>query len=543
MKRLSDYLKETYGEKLYKLSLSSGCTCPTRDGTLGYGGCTFCSEKGSGDFAVSLPPGEKIVSSAKKYIAYYQSFTNTYGDTKRLQALYTETIRREDIAVLSLGTRPDCLDDDVMNMLKTLSGIKPVWVELGLQTIREDTAERIHRGYPLSVFEEGYRKLTDAGIPVVVHVIFGLPGETKEDMLHTIRYLSGLSPVLFGIKIHMLYVIRGTQLAKEYEQDPFPLLTLEEYTDLVAESLRILPDETVIHRMTGDPPGKLLVAPEWVRNKKKVLNTINRKVLDPHFSEGERHSSQVSGTEWGKTQDKPVHAAVSTGGIRMMTFAKGESFRNMYTYGKEDAEVVLLQMIGDHEEELLEEELACMNEKTGGSEFFFCACKVNDWNRDLSPWEAPPVFGKEGFDGEAENTLTYLIDEVIPHLPGGTKGKKIILGGYSLAGLFALWAAYQTDLFYGVAAASPSVWFPGFVDYAREQSLHAQAVYLSLGNKEEKAKNRTLASVGDAVRELAAHYKKSPGLASVMEWNEGNHFQDAALRTGNAFAWVVNNLY
>ena len=290
MQRLSDYLKETYGEKIYKLSLTSGCSCPTRDGRLGYGGCTFCSEKGSGDFAAPrIPVTEQIEDAkkkirnktdAKKFIAYFQSFTNTYGDTGRLLNLYTETVQREDIAVLSLATRPDCLGSEVMSMLKILAGMKPLWVELGLQTARDDTAEKIHRGYPLSVFQEGYQKLSEAGIPVVAHVIFGLPGETGDDMLDTARYLAGLDPPLFGIKIHMLHVIRGTQLAAEYLEDPFSLLTLEEYADLVVESLKILPEKTVLHRMTGDAPGKLLIAPEWTRNKKKVLNTINRKLRD-----------------------------------------------------------------------------------------------------------------------------------------------------------------------------------------------------------------------------------------------------------------------
>ena len=288
MRRLSEYLKREYGEKVYKLSLSSGCTCPNRDGTLGYGGCTFCSVKGSGDFAADRKPvGEQIEeakarirkkTSAEKFIAYFQAFTNTYGDVGRLRELYLETISREDIAILSLGTRPDCLGDDVMDMLCGLQAIKPVWVELGLQTIRDDIADSFHRGYPLSVFEEGYERLAAAGIPVIVHVIFGLPDETKEDMLQTVRYLAGLSPQLFGIKIQMLHIIRGTEMAEQYEKDPFPLLTMEEYADLVCESMKILPDEVVLHRMTGDAPGKLLVAPEWTRNKKKVLNTINGRL-------------------------------------------------------------------------------------------------------------------------------------------------------------------------------------------------------------------------------------------------------------------------
>ena len=214
------------------------------------------------------------------------------------------------------------------------------------------------------------------------------------------------------------------------------------------------------------------------------------------------------------------------------------------TYGSSDADIVLLQMIDEQEKASLEEEIACIarNIGTGTEKYLFCACRVQDWNRDLSPWEALPVFGKEGFAGGAAETLACLTDEVIPDLPGGVEGKKIILGGYSLSGLFALWAAYQTELFSGVAAASPSVWFPGFSAYACSHPIHAEAVYLSLGNKEEKAKNRTLASVGDSIREIAAHYAMIPGLSSVLEWNEGNHFRDAALRTGRAFAWTFGML-
>ena len=294
MKRLSEYLKDTYGEKVYKVSLSSGCTCPTRDGTLGYGGCSFCSERGSGDYAAACRPvGEQMEEAvrrirnktdARRYIAYYQSFSNTYGDPDRLTELYLETIRREDVAVLSIATRPDCLGDEIMAMLSRLSSVKPVWAELGLQTVREDTALRIRRGYSLPVFEEAYRKLTDAGIGVVVHVIFGLPGETEDDMLDTIRYLAGLTPSLFGIKIQMLNILRGSRLAQIYEEEPFELLSMEEYTDLVAESMRLLPEEMVIHRMTGDGPRDLLIAPDWVRNKKKVLNTIRRKVSAENYT-------------------------------------------------------------------------------------------------------------------------------------------------------------------------------------------------------------------------------------------------------------------
>ena len=285
---LSNALKQQYGEKIYKLSLTSGCTCPNRDGTVGRGGCAFCSEGGSGEFAASADEIEVQMEeakerirkkvSAKRFIAYFQSFTNTYGDVDRLTKLYEKVIRRDDIVILSIGTRPDCLGEDVMNMLRRLNQIKPVWVELGLQTMHDETAARMNRGYSRTIFEEALGKLRSAGIQVVVHVIFGLPGETRDDMLQTIRYLAGLDPAPDGIKLQMLNILKGTLLARQYEEHPFPLLSMEEYTDLVAESIRLLPEEMILHRMTGDGPGNLLVAPDWVRNKKKVLNTIRRKI-------------------------------------------------------------------------------------------------------------------------------------------------------------------------------------------------------------------------------------------------------------------------
>lgn len=288
MRRLSEVLKEEYGEKIYRLTLSSGCTCPNRDGSLSYGGCTFCSEGGSGEFAADYASVEQQINEAKKriagktdakkFIAYFQSFTNTYGDVQRLSKLYEETIRRNDIVILSLGTRPDCLGEDVLEMLRNLNQIKPVWVELGLQTIQEKTAERINRQYPLSVFEDAYQRLKAEKITVIVHVIFGLPGENREDMLQTIQYLSELEPELDGIKIQMLNILKGTKMSEEYLQNPFPLLSLEEYASLVKESIRILPENIVIHRMSGDGPGSLLIEPKWIRNKKKVLNTINKAI-------------------------------------------------------------------------------------------------------------------------------------------------------------------------------------------------------------------------------------------------------------------------
>ena len=288
MRRLSEVLKQEYGEKIYKLTLSSGCTCPNRDGRISFGGCTFCSEGGSGEFASKAPDIEGQIEEAKqrirnktdarRFIAYFQSFTNTYGNAADLEDLYTRVILRDEIVILSIATRPDCLDENIMGMLRRLNAIKPVWVELGLQTMHDRTAERINRGYRLEVFEEAVRKLKSAGIQVIVHVIFGLPGETKEDMLRTVRYLAALKPGPDGVKLQMLNILKGSSLAQEYGRSPFPLLSLEEYTSLAAQSIRILPEEMVIHRMTGDGPGDLLIAPDWVRNKKKVLNTINRKL-------------------------------------------------------------------------------------------------------------------------------------------------------------------------------------------------------------------------------------------------------------------------
>ena len=290
MKKLSDVLKQQYGEKIFKICLTSGCTCPNRDGKISLGGCSFCSEGGSGEFASA--PGDidtqieeakeriRNKTSASRYIAYFQSFTNTYGDVETLEKLYERVIRRKDIVILSIGTRPDCLGEDVLEMLRRLNEIKPVWIELGLQTMHDETARRVNRGYPLVVFEDALNRLKSLGIQVIVHVIFGLPGETKEDMLQTIRYLATLSPGPDGIKLQMLNILRGTELGRQYEEKPFPLLSLDEYTDIAAESISILPEEMVIHRMTGDGPGNILIAPDWVRNKKKVLNTISRKLKE-----------------------------------------------------------------------------------------------------------------------------------------------------------------------------------------------------------------------------------------------------------------------
>lgn len=294
---VSEYLKTQYGQKVYKLSLSSGCTCPNRDGTIGHGGCIFCSEGGSGEFAQVIRGPEDIDEQiekarrrvlaklprsvspgSQKFIAYFQSFTNTYGETRQLRELYRKVLQREDIVILSIGTRPDCIDDDKLQLLRELNAIKPVWVELGLQTIHDTTAERIHRDYPTRVFDECFRRLKAAGLTVIVHVILGLPGENEEDMLETVRYLGGLRPLPDGIKLQMLNILKGTQLAEEYGKSPFPQMAMEDYCKLVVKCLQLLPEEVVIHRMTGDGPRSLLISPRWVTDKKRVINKLRGEI-------------------------------------------------------------------------------------------------------------------------------------------------------------------------------------------------------------------------------------------------------------------------
>ena len=282
---LNTYLREKYHKKLYKVSINAGFTCPNRDGTLGKRGCIFCSGAGSGDFAgdASLSVTEQIDSGKERIqgklpkgdyglIAYFQAYTNTYAPVDRLRELYMEAVLHPEVDIISIATRPDCLGDDVMGLLSEINGIKPVWVELGLQTIHERTAEYIRRGYPLSTFDEAVARLSAHNIETIVHVILGLPGETREDMLDTVRYV-GKSGVQ-GIKLQLLHVLKGTDLADDYHAGKFSCLTLDEYTDLIRDALNILPEDIVIHRMTGDGDKNILIAPEWSGDKKRVLNRL-----------------------------------------------------------------------------------------------------------------------------------------------------------------------------------------------------------------------------------------------------------------------------
>ena len=278
---LNSYLRERFGTKVYKLALDGGFTCPNRDGTIGTRGCIFCLN-GSGDFAVScgdnifqaIEDAKSVVAGkgGEKYIAYFQSFTGTYAPVEKLRKLYTEVIRHPDIAALSIATRPDCLGEDILALLAELNRVKPVWVELGLQTIHSETAAYIRRGYDLPVFDKAVRDLKQAGIEVIVHMILGLPHETEEMIRQTAEYIgrSGAD----GIKFQLLHVLKGTDLAEDYLSGKFETLTEDEYLRILYGCLQKIPKDMVIHRITGDGAKRDLIAPLWSTDKKRVLNRI-----------------------------------------------------------------------------------------------------------------------------------------------------------------------------------------------------------------------------------------------------------------------------
>lgn len=308
---LNLYFRERFLEKVYKLSLNGHMTCPNRDGTLGTRGCIFCSEGGSGEFSEEtvLTPGNYLNFTAKertnlirqqlrnaklrlskkncgkKFVAYFQAYTNTYAPVPYLRTLFSEVLSAPDIVGLSVGTRPDCLPDEVISLLSELNRKKPVFVELGLQTIHDKTAQLIRRGYALPVFETAVNQLRKQNLEVIVHVILGLPGETKQDMLETIHYLNGQD--IQGIKLQLLHVLEGTDLAALFRsKNSFPILTLAEYCDLLCEILGNLRPDLVIHRLTGDGPKKLLIAPMFSADKKNVLNTMNKEIALRNITQG-----------------------------------------------------------------------------------------------------------------------------------------------------------------------------------------------------------------------------------------------------------------
>ena len=295
---LDYYLKETYHEKMYKLSLNGGCTCPNRDGTCGTKGCIFCSEGGSGDFAPEaglsikeqLAAGKGQVSQkyhGNSYIAYFQAFTNTYAPVSHLRAMFTEAIADPEVKILSIATRPDCLSPEVLALLAELNQQKPVWIELGLQTIHETTARFIRRGYELSVFEEAVRQLREINITVIVHVILFLPGESEADMLKTITYLNTM-PVQ-GIKLQLLHILENTDLADVYRKTPFPVPDMETYFRVLGKCICHLRPDIVIHRLTGDGPKSLLIAPLWTGNKRLVLNALRKYFCEENIWQGKKY--------------------------------------------------------------------------------------------------------------------------------------------------------------------------------------------------------------------------------------------------------------
>ena len=288
MKMLSDHYREKFGCKVYKLSLDGGFTCPNRDGTVGTRGCIFCGGDGSGAFAEGRC--ENIASQLEKaklrvrsknrdgkYIAYFQSFTNTYGPVERLGELFREAVEPEEIVGLAVGTRPDCVGDDVVALLKQINAVKPVTVELGLQTVHEETVRYIRRGYDTAVYFDAVSRLKEAGIEVVTHIILGLPGETPQMMMETTR--QAVRAGTDGVKFHLLHVLRGTDLAKDYAAGKFQVLSLEAYGEILKMCISCLPEHTVIHRITGDGAKKDLIAPLWSGDKKRVLNYL-RKLLE-----------------------------------------------------------------------------------------------------------------------------------------------------------------------------------------------------------------------------------------------------------------------
>ena len=293
---LSDYYKEKFGCKVYKLSISGGMTCPNHDGTCGTAGCIFCSAGGSGEFAApaQLSIADQLEQAKARvrnkvgngrFIAYLQPYSNTYGELDYLRRIYREAIAPDDVAGLNIATRPDCLSGEVLAVLDEINRIKPVAVELGLQTIHEDTARTIRRGYPLPVYDEAVRNLHNIDVEVVTHLILGLPGETPERMLESVRYVGRVTD---GVKLQLLHVLEGTDLAEDYRAGRFETLSLEEYADILCRAIEVLPPHVVVHRVTGDGAKRDLIAPLWSGDKKRVLNYINRIMDERNIIQGSR---------------------------------------------------------------------------------------------------------------------------------------------------------------------------------------------------------------------------------------------------------------
>ena len=300
---LDHMLRERFGEKVYKVTLNGGMSCPNRDGNLGTRGCIFCSAGGSGDFAADacLSVTEQIDSQIailsqkrpiRKYIAYFQAYTNTYAPLPYLDEVYRSALSHPKVCGISIATRPDCLGPEVLALLAKLKGEYPdkfLWIELGLQTIHEETAHYIRRGYPLSCFEKACTNLKTLKIPFIVHTILGLPGETDRQVLETMKYLNHIAP--FGIKLQLLHILKNTDLAEDYEKGIFEALTPEHYLDLLVSCLAHLSPDIVIHRVTGDGPKDLLIAPKWSLDKRKVLNSLHHRMKEQGIRQGDLYEA------------------------------------------------------------------------------------------------------------------------------------------------------------------------------------------------------------------------------------------------------------
>ena len=295
---LNYYLKQTYGAKVYKAAVNGGFTCPNRDGSKGIGGCIFCSGEGAGECAGSIEDPiatqmqleiQRLIQGhhAEKFIAYFQAFTNTYAPVDELRCKYSEALQDPRVVALAVGTRPDCLDEPVIELLQEIARTKEVWVELGLQTIHEATARHINRCYDLACFEDAMARLKKAGIKTVVHLILGLPGETKAMMLESVRFVADSGA--WGIKFHLMHVLRDTVLADQYTRHQFSVLTEDEYLDIVVSAIRRLPPSMVIHRLTAEAPKDILVAPQWCIYKRQVLNHLHKKLKAEQAYQGQWH--------------------------------------------------------------------------------------------------------------------------------------------------------------------------------------------------------------------------------------------------------------
>ncbi len=295
----NQYYREFFGDKVYKISLNAGMSCPNRDGTLGTGGCIFCSAGGSGDFAADacmsigsqIDAAINLVSSkytGNKYIAYFQAFTNTYAPVDRLHDIFYAAVYDPRIVGLSIATRPDCLEQDKIELLSEINSIKPVWVELGLQTIDEDTAQYIRRGYTLDVYEDALERLKVCNIPVITHIIVGLPGITHDRHVMCAEYLAKKHP--HGVKLQLLHILKGTDIAADYGAHKIQVMSRDEYISTIVDMIELLPADMVIHRITGDGPKKLMLAPMWSTDKKNVLNLINREFRLRNTYQGKRYN-------------------------------------------------------------------------------------------------------------------------------------------------------------------------------------------------------------------------------------------------------------